>query len=514
MVASDNARLAASEALARKVVAERVRTLFESSPYGHAVAVAGIAVAVYGLYGEVARHLLIGWAAVQAIIAAAMIGLYLYYRSVASSGWDMSRWEHYFAAGAVAAGYGWGLFAYVLMPSHSVFHQILVIFIILAMVLAALSSMQASRLSFASFVLPALSGLVLGLVMRGEKIPLATAALASALSAVMLYLFLLLSREMEQMLSTRVELAATHDRLRDAVESIPDAFALFDADDRLALCNRKFSEMFLDDKGLQAFLGAAGLENFAGWTFEQLVRASIAKGEIIPPEFRGDVEAWTAERVRMHRNPGEREVLFQMGDGRWYQVRERRTGDGGIVGVRSAVTELKAAEERTRHLAHHDPLTGLPNRRLLQDRMDQAFIMARRNETLVGVLLIDLDSFKVINDRDGHRLGDEVLRAVAIRLRSCVREADTVARQGGDEFVVLLPEMRNAQDALPVAEKIVAAISEPLTIEGHEYRIGASIGVATYPNDAQDADGLLRCADQAMYRVKQGGRNGLEFFSA
>jgi len=106
-----------------------------------------------------------------------------------------------------------------------------------------------------------------------------------------------------------------------------------------------------------------------------------------------------------------------------------------------------------------------------------------------------------------------VLRAVAARLRTCVREADTVARHGGDEFVVLLPEMRQAQDARRVADKIIAGISAPIAIEGREYQIGASIGIAVYPRDARDSEALLRCADQAMYRVKQDGRSGVKFFS-
>ena len=134
-------------------------------------------------------------------------------------------------------------------------------------------------------------------------------------------------------------------------------------------------------------------------------------------------------------------------------------------------------------------------------------MMSRRNRTQVGVLVVDLDNFKLINDREGHRVGDEVLCAVAARLRSCIREADMVARHGGDEFVVLVPELHDTQDAVRVAEKIIAGIAAPIPIEDREYRVGASIGIAVYPGDAKDADTLLRFADQAMYLVKQGGGN-------
>jgi diguanylate cyclase (GGDEF)-like protein/PAS domain S-box-containing protein len=314
------------------------------------------------------------------------------------------------------------------------------------------------------------------------------------------------ARDRDEMLArTRAELAAAHERLSDAIESIPDDFALFDADDRLVLCNRRYAQIFSGPDNAGAVIGR---------TFGDLLRGLVEHGGSIPPEHKGDPEAWVAERLRWHRDPVEGGVTYQLGDGRWYQVRERRTRNGGIVAVRTDVTELKLGEERIRYLANHDPLTGLPNRRLLEDRMDRAFIMSRRNRTQVAALVMDLDNFKVINDREGHRVGDEVLRAVAARLRACIREADTVARHGGDEFVVLVPELHDPQDAFRVAEKIVAGIAAPIQIGDRQYRVGASIGIAVYPDDGRDADAVLRCADQAMYAVKQGGGNGARRYVA
>ena len=302
----------------------------------------------------------------------------------------------------------------------------------------------------------------------------------------------------EMLARTREELAAAHDRLSDAIESIPDALALFDAGDRLILCNRKYAEVFAGSTDALAVIGR---------TFEELVRELIAKGETIPAEYGGGLEAWVAERVRRHRTQSDGGMTYQLGDGRWYQVRERRTRDGGIVGVRTDVTELKASEERIQHLANHDPLTGLPNRRLLQDRMEQSLLLARRKGALVGVMVVDLDRFKVINDTAGHLVGDEVMCAVASRLRASIREADTVARHGGDEFVVLLPELREAQDAHRVAEKMIAGVCAPIDVAGRPYQVGASVGIAVYPDDAQDGEALLRCADEAMYAAKEGGGN-------
>ena len=307
------------------------------------------------------------------------------------------------------------------------------------------------------------------------------------------------ARARDEMLArTRADLAAAHDRLIDAIECIPDAFALFDAEDRLVLYNRIYAEVFAGRSDDQAITGR---------TFEDLVRIQVAKGEVIPPAYQGDTEAWIAERVRRHRNPVEGGTTYQLGDGRWFQVREHHTRDGGIVGVRTDVRELKTSEERIRHMAHHDPLTGLPNRRLLQDRMERALQIARRNGEQFAVMVVDLDRFKVINDSFGHGTGDDVLRAVAERLHASVRKADTVARHGGDEFIVLLPELREAHDVLTVAEKVIAGVSAPIEVEGRQYQVGASVGIAVYPDDADDVEALLRCADDAMYVAKQGGGN-------
>lgn len=312
-------------------------------------------------------------------------------------------------------------------------------------------------------------------------------------------------REREEALAqTRAEVSVVQERLRDAIERIPDAFALFDSEDRLVLCNRKYVDVFA---------GGSDPEDLIGMSFEDLARLSIRNGEVIPAQFNGDAEAWIAECVRMHRNPEAGEILLQTGDGRWFQMRERRTRDGGIVGVRSDVTEIKASEAHVRHLAYHDPLTGLPNRRLLQDRMERSFTLARRNKTQVAVLLVDLDHFKNINDEHGHRVGDEVLREVASRLRICVRETDTVARHGGDEFVVLLPELQRPQDAARVADKIIEQIAAPVRVGALEFRASASIGISFYPVDGQDADSLVWMADKAMYRMKQEGGSGMRFAS-
>lgn len=173
--------------------------------------------------------------------------------------------------------------------------------------------------------------------------------------------------------------------------------------------------------------------------------------------------------------------------------------------------ELRKSEERARHLAQHDSLTGLSNRALFFDRLSQALSLGRRDGTPLALMFIDLDSFKSANDDFGHDIGDALLRAVATRMHEAVRESDTVGRFGGDEFVVLLPVIKSKDDALRVATKIRDVLAHPFTLGGHLISTSASIGVAIFPDHGDDEISLNKSADQAMYRAKDGGGNRIEW---
>ena len=208
----------------------------------------------------------------------------------------------------------------------------------------------------------------------------------------------------------------------------------------------------------------------------------------------------------------EHRIVGRDGQVAWISARGKILGDATghaarMIGVSQDITARKRREEEVRFLAFHDVLTGLPNRRLLDDRLGQALHLAQRRGTQVAVMLVDLDDFKVVNDRLGHRGGDAALREVAQRLGACMRKADTLARQGGDEFVVVLPELGDAADCAVVADKILRAVEAPVQVEGEAVRLGASIGVSLFPGDARDGEALLRNADAAMYRAKQAGGN-------
>ncbi len=477
----------------------------------------------------------------------------------------------------------------------------------------------------------------------------------------------------------RDQAATARATLVDAIESLPDAFSLFDAEDRLLLCNRKFAQDFTDfDR----------FEDIAGIRFETLVRASLAKGEVVEPAFRGDAEAWVAERIRRHRNPGAEPRLLQLNAGRWFEISEQRTTSGGTVGVRRdisaqkqleqrqimayTVTQLlaesetlgealpkiiqticetlgwdcgaywqwdrqdqlllcteswsvaapevkafmasssqqrfapgsvglirrvwatsepiwsadvseepgflraamaakaglraafafpvrigdelrgvmefyirdvrqsdaallslsrsigsqigqfiarKAAENEIWQLAFYDPLTRLPNRRLLIDRLHHALAASTRSNRHGALLFVDLDNFKTINDTLGHDTGDLLLQQVAGRLSTSVRAGDTLARQGGDEFVILLMGLSEVpQEAAvqteAIGEKILATLNKPYQLADHVHHSTVSIGATLFDGHIESAAELLKRADLAMYQAKAAGRNALRFFEA
>ncbi len=180
----------------------------------------------------------------------------------------------------------------------------------------------------------------------------------------------------------------------------------------------------------------------------------------------------------------------------------------------SDITERKRAEEKIQFIAYHDALTELPNRLLAQDRFQQAVAFADRAQSRIAVLFLDLDNFKTINDSLGHSIGDGLIKHVAERLKSCVRDTDTVSRQGGDEFLILLPNLPDSDATAPILVKMMERLLEPCIIEGQELNTSVSVGVAVYPEDGADFDTLMKKADMAMYRAKDAGRNTYRFFDA
>lgn len=236
---------------------------------------------------------------------------------------------------------------------------------------------------------------------------------------------------------------------------------------------------------------------------------TVLFAELVHPDEKKNALAFLLSRQTVESSSDGRltcRCRLQSGEYRWYQWSFSGTADAPPLWCASGrdVTESRAYEEEMRRRAYHDPLTDLPNRSLLQDRLQSALASAPRRGATVAVLLFDLDRFKRINDSLGHAAGDEALLEVAKRLRAGLRDEDTVARLGGDEFVVVLPAVRDVSDAYRVAEKLIARLSQPAMVGGRTVRFGASVGIAVTPHDGSTVPQLLAAADAAMYRYKRG----------
>ncbi len=250
--------------------------------------------------------------------------------------------------------------------------------------------------------------------------------------------------------------------LREAIQSFPDALAIWTADGHLVACSDLYARLL--------------------------------------PSAKSDAASGP--------DTGE----YRSADGRWLRRSMRRLEGGGSVELVADVTDLRRAEQAMRFLAYHDSLTGLPNRRLLDDRLKQAIQLAQRRDRMVAALLVHLDDFRQVNDALGHGAGDAVLREVAQRLAGCVRKADTLARAGADEFALVVCDLRDESDCRIVADKLLLALAPEFRVGARRLRLAVSIGISLYPADAGDGEALLRNADAAMYRAKQLGRNQVRFF--
>ena len=232
-------------------------------------------------------------------------------------------------------------------------------------------------------------------------------------------------------------------------------------------------------------------------------------------------EQWAEHRRLLEDRQPFRDFVYQMetkpGELHWFSISGKPIFEDGIFkgyrGTGTDITERREAEQKIEFLAYHDSLTGLPNRVLLEDRVQQGIAMADRSGMGLALVFLDLDNFKKINDSLGHAAGDALLKEVAHRLKRCVRDTDTISRQGGDEFVILLHDLQNGVDSCtPVLAKIMETLQEPYDWEGNELSTSASIGISLFPDDGRDFETLRKNADMAMYRAKEAGRNTYRFF--
>ena len=305
-------------------------------------------------------------------------------------------------------------------------------------------------------------------------------------------------------------------------DTIAHADALFEEKERAQVTLNSIGDAVIstDFRGRVSYLNIVA-EQMTGWTQEEasgralddvFPLVDVTTGEPIPnPTVRAIIENTTVglnTACELVQRSGGRIAVEDSAA----PIHDRHGAVIGAVMVAHDVTAARELSQKLARLALHDNLTDVPNRALLNDRLAQAIERARRGGHSVALLYVDLDRFKHINDTLGHAVGDQILQSAARRLLDCVRSSDTVSRHGGDEFIVLLSEIAHAQDAVICADKMIRALDAPHHIGRHELRLTASIGIATFPGDAQDADALIRNADVAMYQAKYNGRNSYQCF--
>ena len=334
---------------------------------------------------------------------------------------------------------------------------------------------------------------------RAGVIALLTATLLAACGT----LALILSRELVRRDSAETSLFAESERLRVTLRSIGDAVLTTDVDGKVLYMNPV-------------------AERMSGWTIadalgkpsREVLRVTTSDGTSLSDDpialclQQKRAAGVVSDSMLEARNSGARYAIEDSAA----PIRDR---DGAIIGavmVFRDVSAARAVADRMSHLAQHDALTNLPNRVLLGDRLSQAIERDHRNGSRTAVLFVDLDRFKEINDSRGHIAGDRVLVDTAHRLQACIRHSDTVCRHGGDEFVILLCDLSDAQSVDRIAAKILQTMTRPFDVDGAPVSLSASIGVAIHPQDGRTVDELLRNADAAMYRAKQSGRNARRFF--
>ncbi len=290
-------------------------------------------------------------------------------------------------------------------------------------------------------------------------------------------------------------LRESEDRYRSIVEHSHDAILLTAPDGRILAANPAACRIFGCAESDIQRLGRNGLMDTADPRVAAAVEERRRTGS-----FSGEL---TMLRYDGERFPAELST----------SVFQAHNGDMRTSMLIRDITERKRNEAQLAYLAQHDALTGLPNRLLLNDRLDQAIAQARRSGSSLALMYLDLDRFKRVNDLMGHDIGDQVLRQAAQRLKACVRASDTLSRQGGDEFLIVLPDIDSPEAAIPVARKLLETLVTPFSLGDAEMVLSGSIGIACYPEDGSDADSLMRNADAAMYVAKDLGRNRYQFYS-
>lgn len=516
------------------IYAEQTRLLYRFSVVGYLAELMVTFILGAILWEELLRPLLFAWFVVAFLVMLGRYGLYKLFILKNPSFEDFGAWERRFVAGSIILALLWAAMGTVLLPKAQVM-QLPVIMLIALLTTGSVAYFAPHRtlcgytavISLVPMsILLALSQVRITVLIGGALLILTLLlvivhtkvhrALLDALSArfdnVLMAMKLgeekgrvdkahmaLAQEAYERRKAERAELLALQ-RLRLHLERTPLGVIEWDMEFNVSAWN----------PAAEAIFGFASAE-MIGESAYKLV-SGTQDSERLAAMWTELMQTRAGTRVSLTNKTKRGESIHT----EWYNT-PLVDSDDMVIGVASLVQDVteRLNTERTIHfMAHHDALTGLPNRRLMQDRLNQAILQARRRQRHVALMFIDLDRFKIVNDTLGHETGDSVLRDIGVRLAKLVREGDTVSREGGDEFVIVLPDLEKPESAQLVANKILAELAKPIEVGGQEITVTASIGISHYPNDATDVQQLLKHADSAMYQAKDAGRNTVRFFTS
>lgn len=516
------------------IYAEQIRLLYRFSVVGYLAELMVTFILGAILWEELLRPLLFGWFVVTFLVMLGRYGLYKLFIVKNPRVEDFGAWENRFVAGSIIIAVLWAAMGTVLLPKAQVMqlpvimliallttgsvayfapHRTLcgytaVISLVPMSILLALSEARTTVLIGGALLILALLLVIVHTKVHRALLDALSARFDNVLMAMKLdeekgrvdKAHMALAQEAyERRKAERAELLALQ-RLRLHLERTPLGVIEWDLDFNVSAWN----------PAAEAIFGFAPAE-MIGESAYKLV-SGTQESERLAAMWTELMQTRAGTRVSLTNKTKRGESIHT----EWYNT-PLVDSDDMVIGVASLVQDVteRLNTERTIHyMAHHDALTGLPNRRLMQDRLNQAILQARRRQRHVGLMFIDLDRFKIVNDTLGHETGDSVLRDIGTRLANLVREGDTVSREGGDEFVIVLPDLEKPESAQLVANKILSELAKPIEVGGQEITVTASIGISHYPNDATDVQQLLKHADSAMYQAKDAGRNTVRFFTS
>ncbi len=448
------------------------------------------------LLGQLQYQMLMSWLVV--LITIHIFRLIVFYQFKRSPDFDHRRIQLYlrfFRFGALMSALVWGWAGFFFSQDVGFDYQLFITFTLGGLVAGATTSLASDKISVVGFIFAALFPNIYHYFLSGDELPIAMGLMLILFAGFMLNTGRLQGANLHENLKLRIRARQDASQFREVLDFSPVAVSIFSLDDeQLLYINRRYLELF--SRSFKPF----DIKNEADFSIEksqiELIRTRLLRKQTVSNMLL-KVTSQSTEQVKWC-------------IGSFLPLNYLDTPS--ILTWFYDISDRIEMEQQIRHLAYHDSLTNLPNRYLFEDRLSHALKYAKRNQRQLGVLFIDLDGFKVVNDTHGHDIGDMLLRAVSDRIASLLRVSDTLSRVGGDEFIVLLPEIADSDDGLHVAGKLLTALAEPYNITEPPLRISASIGLALYPEHGEDDQTLLKKADIAMYEAKKNGKNAVRVY--